>query len=289
MSHRRPSRRTASIAVLAAVLVSAPACREKAEPVASLSVEPKDVRLPAGRATGWKLTWSPKAPLDDVEGKPRVFVHVLASDRNLLRTFDHPLAEEWAPWKAQSYEVDLYQSALAEPLSAGAYEVTAGLYDDASGKRWPLEVAGDEVGKREYRVGTLVVPADETGTPAYAFSGGWLDAEPGGSKQVLARRCARGEATIGVRGVASPGALVVGASVPKLASGAWGGAVAVTSSCSADRADVKGPELQWMHIPVAPSAAEPACEVRFTPIPPASGGNERSICVEVLAWRPAGG
>jgi hypothetical protein len=289
MIHRRASRRTAAIAVLAAALVSAPACRQKAEPVASLSVEPKDVRLPAGRATAWKLTWSPKAPLDNLEGKPRVFVHVLASDRNLLRTFDHPLAEEWAPWKAQSYEVDLYQSALAEPLAAGAYEVTAGLYDDGSGERWPLEVAGDEVGKREYRVGTLVVPPDEAGTPAYKFSGGWLDAEPGGSKQVLARRCARGEATIGVGGVASAGTLVVGSSVPKLASGAWGGAVAVTSSCSGDRAEIKGPELQWTRIPVAPAAGEPACEVRFTPVPPASGGNERSICVEVLAWRPAGG
>lgn len=253
-------------------------------PVGSVTVEPKDVRLPAGRAAGWKLTWSPKAPLEGQEGKPRVFVHVL-SNRNLLRTFDHRLAEEWAPGKGQSYEIDFYQSALAEPLPAGAYELTAGLYDDASGERWPLEVAGDEVGKREYRVGTVVVPAESGGTPTYDFGGGWFPPEPGGSKQILVRQCARGEATIGLRGVTSPGTLVLAGSVPKLVSGAWGGAVAVTSSCSADRAEVNGPELQWIRIPVAPAAAEPACEVRFTPIPPASPGNERSICIEVLAWR----
>jgi hypothetical protein len=271
------------------LLLLASGCRERAEPVASLSVEPKDVELPPGRATGWKLTWSPKAPLDDLQGKPRVFVHVIAPGRNLLRTFDHPLAEEWTPWRAQSYEIDLYQSALAEPLAAGAYEVTAGLYDDASGERWPLDAAGDEVGRREYRVGTLVVPAAEAGTPTYDFGGGWLPEEPGGSKQVLIRRCARGEATIAVRGVASSGTVVLGSSVPKLGSGSWGGAVALTSSCAAERGQVNGPELQWTRIPVAASTADPACEIRFTPVPPAAGGTERSVCLEVLAWRPAGG
>lgn len=288
MRHRKPSRRPTAVALLAAVLAAA-GCREKAEPVASLSVEPKDVQLPAGQAAGWKLAWNPKTPLDNVQGKPRVFVHVLASGRNLLRTFDHPLAEEWTPFKGQSYEIDLYQSALAEPLPAGAYEVTAGLYDDVSGERWAIETAGDEVGKREYRVATVVVPSAESGTPTYEFGGGWLDPEPGGTKQVITRRCSRGEATIAVRGVGSPGTVVLGSSVPKLASGSWGGAVDVTSSCSAERAQVNGPELQWTRVPVAPAPAEPACEIRFTPAPPVAGGNERSLCLEVLAWRPAGG
>jgi hypothetical protein len=277
--------RAIAIPVLAVVLS---ACRERAEPVATLSVEPKDVNLPAGRAAGLKLTWNPKAPLDNLQGKPRVFVHLLASGRSLIRTFDHPLAHEWAPRRAQSYEIELYQSALAEPLPAGAYELTAGLYDDASGERWTLETGGDEVGRREYRVATVVVPPPETGTPTYDFGGGWLPAEPGGSKQVVTRRCARGEATITVRGVASSGTVVLGSSVPKLGSGSWGGAVDVTASCTADRGQVNGPELQWTRIPVAASAAEPACEIRFTPVLPAAGGNERSLCLEVLAWRPAG-
>lgn len=277
------------VAALAAALLTAAGCREKPEPVGQLSVEPRDVQLPAGRAAGWKLTWNPKAPLDNLQGKPRAFVHVLGSGRNLLRTFDHPLGEEWTPWKSQSYEIDLYQSALAEPLPAGAYEITAGLYDDASGERWALDAGGDEVGRREYRVATVVVPPAGDATPAYDFGGGWLPEEPGGSKQVLVRRCAQGEASIAVRGVAAPGTVLLGASVPKLASGGWGGAVAVTASCAADRGEVKGPEVQWTRIPVAPSAAEPACEIRFTPVPPATGGNERSICLEVLAWRPAAG
>jgi hypothetical protein len=278
--------RAIAVPVFALVLAG---CRQRAEPVASLSVEPKDVNLPAGRAAGLKLTWNPKAPLDNLQGKPRVFVHLLASGRSLTRTFDHPLAHEWTPWRAQSYEIDLYQSALAEPLPAGAYELTAGLYDDASGERWTLDSGADEVGRREYRVATVVVPAAEAGTPTYDFAGGWLPAEPGGSKQVITRRCARGDAWIAVRGVASPGTVVLGSSVPKLASGAWGGAVALTASCAAERGQVNGPELQWTRIPVASSAAEPACEIRFTPVFPAAGANERSVCLEVLAWRPAGG
>ncbi|MEO8348742.1 MAG: hypothetical protein ABI610_07505 [Acidobacteriota bacterium] len=279
-------RRGAAVTFFALLLAAG--CGGREEPVAALSVEPKDVKLPAGQAAGWKLTWNPKAPLDNLEGKPRVFVHLLASGRNLLRTFDHPLPEEWTPWKAQSYEIELYQSALAEPLPAGAYELTAGLYDDASGERWALD-SGDAVGKREYRVATVVVPAAEAGTPTYDFTGGWLDAEPGGSKQVITRRCAQGEATIAVRGVASPGTVVLGASVPKLASGSWGGAVDVTASCAAERAQVNGPELQWARVPIAPSASEPACEIRFAPVPTATGGNARSVCLEILAWRPSGG
>lgn len=285
MPDRNALRRGASV-LLFAIGLAAAGCRGRAEPVAALSVEPKDVSLPAGSTAGLKLTWNPKAPLDDLQGKPRVFVHLLASGRNLLRTFDHPLAEEWTPWRAQSYEIDLYQSALADPLPAGAYELTVGLYDDSSGERWALESGGDEVGRREYRVASVVVPATQAGTPTYDFAGGWMPAEPGGTKQVITRRCARGEATIAVRGVASTGAVVLGANVPKLASGGWGGAVDVTASCAPDRGQVNGPEIQWTRIPVAPSSAEPACEIRFAPVPPAAGGNERSVCLEVLAWRP---
>lgn len=288
MRHRNASRSSAAVAFLALALTAAAGCRGRQEPVASLSVAPKDVTLPAGRVSGMKLTWNPKSPLDNLQGKPRVFVHLLASGRNLVRTFDHPLAEEWTPWKAQSYEIELYQSALAEPLPAGAYEFTVGLYDDASGERWALDSGGDEVGRREYRVATVVVPAEPGGTPSYEFAGGWVPAEPGGSKQVITRRCARGESTIGVSGVAAPGTVVVGASVPKLASGASGGAVEVTTSCGAEGGHVNGPEIQWMRIPVAPSASNPACEIRFTPVLPAAGPNERSVCLEVLAWRPAG-
>jgi len=278
--------RAIAVPVFAIVLAG---CRGRAEPVASLSVEPKDVSLPAGRAAGLKLTWNPKAPLDNLQGKPRVFVHLLASGRSLLRTFDHPLAEEWTPWRAQSYEIELYQSALAEPLPAGAYELTAGLYDDASGERWTLDSGDDEVGRREYRVATVVVAAAQARSPTYDFAGGWLPAEPGGSKQVITRRCARGEATIAVRQAASSGTVVLGSRVPKLSSGGWGGAVEVTASCAAERGQVNGPELQWTRIPIASSSAEPACEIRFRPVPPVAGANERSVCLEVLAWRPAGG
>lgn len=277
--------RAIAVPGLALVLAGSSGCRERAEPVASLRVEPKVVNLEHSRAVSMRLRWSPKAPLDGLRGHPRVFVHLLRG-RELLRTFDHPLTEEWSPWRPQTYEVDLYQSAIAESLPAGAYELTLGLYDDSSGERWALEVEGAEVGRREYRLATVVVPAASAGAPTFEFAGGWLPVEPGGSRQVIARRCARGEAAITVRGVASPGTVRLGSSVPKGASGA----VEVTASCTAERAEIRGPEFQWVSIPIGNAAAGPDCEIRLRPAAPTSVDpeNERSVCLEVLAWRPVG-
>jgi hypothetical protein len=271
------------IVALGASVIAGGACR-RSRPVGALAVQPATVNLPHPFASPLTLRWTSAAPLDDVKGSPRVFVHVLDGGRKLLRTFDHPLPEAWTPGRAQSYEVELYQSAIAEPLAAGAYEMTFGLYDDAGRNRWPLAVDGEEVGRYEYRLATLVVPAAAPPSPSFQFAGGWLPVEPGSSKQVVARRCLRGEGSIAVVAPPGPGAVRIAASL--MAADAPSGpglAWRVSSSCSPETMEVSGVTLTWAGFPVPAAAGVPTCEIRLAPPP----GPAQALCLEVLAWRPA--
>ena len=151
---RAATRRAVAILLVGGALAGTGCGRSR--PVASLSVEPASVSLPHPYAVPLRLRWNPTADLPGLEGTPHVFVHVLDGGRRLLRTFDHPLPEAWTPGRPQSYEVELYQSAIAEPLPAGAYEMTFGLYDDAGRRRWPLAVDG------EGRIAVLAPPSPGT-------------------------------------------------------------------------------------------------------------------------------
>jgi hypothetical protein len=276
-------RRAIPVVILGAWVLAGAACG-RSRPVASLSVEPLSVNLPHPAVAPMRFRWSPTAPLGRVAGKPRVFVHVLDGGRRLLRTFDHPLPEIWTPGRPQNYEIELYQSAIAEPLAAGAYEITVGLYDDGAKKRWPLQVDGEEVGRQEYRLATLVVPAAPAPSPTFEFSGGWRAVEPGSSRQVVARRCLDGEGRIAVLAPPSPGTVRVAASI--LASGGAPavGRWTVSASCSPQAVSVTGTELTWVAIPLA-AAEGPACDVRFAPSA-STGAVSQPLCLEVLAWLP---
>jgi hypothetical protein len=280
---RAGTRRAIGVGALgAAVGLAGIACRGS-RPVGALTVQPASVNLPRAFAAPITLRWTPAVALDGLQGRPRVFVHVLDGGRKLLRTFDHPLPEPWAPGRAQSYEVELYQSAIAEPLPAGAYEMTFGLYDDAGRNRWPLAVQGEEVGRREYRLATLVVPPAAPPSPSFQFAGGWMPVEPGSSKQVVARRCLSGEGSIAVVGPPGPGTVRVAASLPGSdARSGPGAAWRVSASCSAEAVEVSATTLTWVGFPVTADAASPPCEARFTPSP----GSAQTLCLEALAWRP---
>jgi hypothetical protein len=281
-------RRAIPVVVLGAAALAVAACG-RPRPVASLSVEPTSVNLPHPFVSAMRFRWNPTAELGGVEGKPRVFVHVLDGGRRLLRTFDHPLPEAWAPGRPQDYEVELYQSAIAEPLHAGAYEITVGLYDDAGKKRWPLQADGEEVGRREYRLATLVVPASPPPAPTFEFRGVWLPVEPGSSKQVVARRCLAGEGSIAAVAPPSAGTVRVAASIRSGdASGTTGGPWRVSSSCSPATAEISGIELRWGAFDVAPAEANSSCEIAFTPPLPERETYLHQLCLEVLSWRPAG-
>jgi hypothetical protein len=276
------TRRTIGIGALGAALLVGIACRGS-RPVGSLAVQPTSVNLPHAFAAPITLTWTPAVPLGGVQGRPRVFVHVLDGGRKLLRTFDHPLPEPWSPGHARSYEVELYQSAIAEPLAAGAYEMTFGLYDDAGRNRWPLAVPGEEVGRREYRLATLVVPPAAPPSPSFQFAGGWLPVEPGSSKQIVARRCLSGEGSISVVGSPGPGTVRVAATLRGTGTASGPGAPwRISASCSPEAVEVSTTELTWAGFPLTQEPAAPACEIRFTRSP----GSDQALCLEVLAWRP---
>jgi hypothetical protein len=280
---RAGTRRAIGIGTLGAVVLAGAACRGS-RPVGALAVQPATVNLPHAFAAPVTLRWTSAVPLDGLQGRPRVFVHVLDGGRKLLRTFDHPLPEPWAPGRAQSYEVELYQSAIAEPLPPGAYEMTFGLYDDAGRNRWPLAVEGEEVGRREYRLATLVVPPSVPPAPSFQFAGGWLPVEPGSSKQVVARRCLHGDGSIAVAGPPGPGAVRVAASLIETGAPSGPGAAwRVSASCSPEVVEVSGTALTWAGFPVTAEPAAPPCEIRFS----SSSGSAQALCLEVLAWRPA--
>lgn len=269
----------AAFGLLIAISCAGVACRGS-RPVGRLAVTPATVTLATPLAVPLALRWTPDSVLDGAVGKPRVFVHVLDGARRIQRTFDHPLPEVWTPGREQRYEIELYLSAIGDPLPAGAYEMTFGLYDDRGRERWPLAVDGEEVGRREYRLATLVVPPGGGPAPTFAFTGGWMPIEPGPSKQVVARRCLRGEGRIAVGSPPAGGTVRLAAStITESPAAPW----TVTSSCSPATASVSRTEIEWASFPVAETPALPACEIRFTP--PASGAPP-ALCLEALAWRP---
>ena len=282
MGVRRPN--PTSILVAVAALVAAPSCR-RSGPVATLAIEPASVELAHPFRASLKFRWSPSAPLDGLAGKPRVFVHVLDGGRRLLRTFDHPLPEAWTPGRPQSYEIELYQSAIADKLPPGAYEITVGLYDDHGKTRWPLATGGEEVGRNEYRVATLVAPAADPPAPRFDFGGVWMPVEPGTSKQVVARRCLPGEGRISVHDAPSRGTVRVAASIFISGTDSPGAAWKISATCSPQSIEVSGPEMEWVDFAVGSGAADPSCEIRFTP--PTTPA--QPLCLEILAWRPTGG
>lgn len=285
-SRMKPGTRRAITHVsLAAGLLAAASCG-RSRPVATLAVYPVTLNLGPSGVTPLTLRWNPTGPLDGLQGKPRVFVHVLDGGRRLLRTFDHPLPESWTPGRAQRYEIELYQSVIGDPLPPGAYEMTFGLYDDGGKKRWPLVVDGEEVGRNEYRLASLVAEA-AAAAPSFEFRGPWAPVEPGSSKQVIARRCLSAGGSIAVVGAPSPGTVRVAVSVDTkgIAAGSRG-AWRVSASCSPETLEVSSSDLRWVGFSVTGAAGNPACEIRFEPPASAGGSPAQSLCLEVLAWRP---
>ena len=186
-------------------------CGGQQTPVAQVKIEPRQVSLPFAQVRPLRLTWTPSQAL---EGEtPTVFVHLLDADRKVVRTFDHPFPQRWREGTPVSYEVDLYQSAMAPPLPAGSYRLTLGLYDK-EGKRWALDGLGEpEAGRNEYDAATVEVPAGDA-KPRFAFSSSWLPIEPGGDRQVLARRSMASRAAIRLLDQPGPGTVWMMVRIP---------------------------------------------------------------------------
>ena len=83
-----------------------------------------------------RLNWRMDAPLAGLEGELRVMVHLLDEAGTVVRTFDHPFPGDWSVGDVRSYQIEIFQSALAPPLAKGEYRLMVGLY--AADRRWPV-------------------------------------------------------------------------------------------------------------------------------------------------------
>lgn len=268
------------------------------EPVGTLTVEPKTVRLGYPEATEVRFSWQPVAGLES--DRPLVFVHLIDQPGSVLRTFDHPLPLPWRPGEPIEYELDLYQSALGPRIPPGTYQLTVGLYEP-EGERWPLDGAGQEIAKREYAVATVEVPGAGGGGPAFSFSPAWLAPEPGRDVQVLGRRWLTAEGSIQVSGATSPGAVRLVLSIPAADGSAGrltveGGSnvpsVVLSSTCGGVETAVSGPGTHEVEMPVEANEAAGttgACEIRLRPnfhLVAEGSPERRSVVLENLAWTP---
>lgn len=299
---------------IALVAVSlAAGCGGQQTPVAQVTVEPRQVSLPFGQVRPLRLTWTPSAALESGEA-PTVFVHLLDGDRKVVRTFDHPFPQRWREGTPVSYEVDLYQSAMAPPLPAGKYQLTLGLYDK-EGKRWALDGLGEPTaGRNEYDAATVEVPAGNP-RPRFAFSASWLPVEPGGDRQVLARRSMASRAAIRLIDQPGPGTVWMMIRIPPvdlpdtrlvLDPGATAPSVKVVGNCGGKGGDegeeggdggsetsLTGPGIHEVELAMDAPPPNGFCRMllssNFLLEPTTAVGRKSSISLESIAWVSGGG
>lgn len=278
--------------VAAAILFAATASRcGRGTPVASLRTSPPAIRLGYPETALLHFDWSPSVALEKSAGTPTVFVHVLDDKGAVRRTFDHPFPQVWSGGKPVSYDIELYQSALAAPLPPGTYVLSAGLYDPSSGRRWGLTAAGTELGRREYRIGAIDVPPGESLPSArFEFAGEWGPVEPDPSIQVLARRRMSGPASL--RFSAAPGSQ---GSV-RLALTVHSASLALESDCTAAAPGRLDPGYHWIGFDLPPGGT---CNIRFPDAPSRASGPDETLdsaarrgaapltSLDVAAWRRA--
>lgn len=282
----------------AALLVLCLGCGGAAAPVASLGIEPTEITLGFSEFAKLSVRWEVKAPLGEVEGEPLVFVHLLDEPGSVLRTFNHPLRFDWQPGRKTEYEITLFQSSLAPPLTPGSYLLSVGLYD-TSGRRWPLEVAGDEVDRYEYQAGKILVVDSPEETPRFTFSPSWMAIEGGMDRQILARRWLVGEGTIRVSGTAKAGTTLMVFDIPgplseseelMLEEGAEQPTLKVVNSCGETEISASGFGRHEIELPVGADAEgliPDECEIVIRPnfhFLAIDTLGRRSVSLEVLAW-----
>lgn len=287
---------------IALVAVSlAAGCSGGDAPVARVEVQPRQVRLPFSQAQPLQLTWTPSADLNE---QPTVFVHLLDGEGQVVRTFDHAFPQRWRQGTRVTYDVKLYQSALAPPLPAGRYRLTLGLYGK-EGERWALDGFGEPVGRNEYVAAEVEVPSQSPNL-RFVFSPTWLPVEAGGDRQVLARRWMADRATIRLVHQRGPGTVWMVVHIPPadspdyklvLDQDASAPSVRVAANCGGSESNLSGPGLHEVELAVGPPALGGFCRVllssNFTlePTVATAGptGRKRSVSVENVAWIPSGG
>jgi hypothetical protein len=273
-------------------------CGGKQTPVAGVEVEPRLVRLPPSQARTVRLTWTPTVALEG--DSPTVFVHLLDGQRKVVRTFDHPFPQRWRESVPVSYDLKLYQSALAPALPAGKYQVTLGLYNK-EGRRWALDGLGEPKGRNEYDAAEIEVPAPNPG-PRFAFSAAWLPVEPGSDRQVLARRWMAKRSAIRLVDQKEPGTLWMVVHIPPtngpdaklvLDPGASAPSVLVVGNCGGTETNLSGPGIHEVELSMEAPPPNGFCRVlmssNFLLEPTAPTARKRSVSLDNIAWMPRQG
>ena len=269
----------------------------KQTPVGRVEVGAGRMTLPFSQARKVLVTWTPSMSIGDE--KPTVFVHLLDSRRKVARTFDHPFARPWREGVPVVDEVRIYQSALAPPLPPGRYQVTLGLYGKG-GKRWALDGLGKPVARDEYKAFEVEVPKGEP-SPRFIFAPAWLETEPGGDAQVLARRWLVGQGAFRLADQRGPGTVWMVLQIPPanppgyrmaLDPGASTPAVLIRGNCGGTETNVTGPGLHEVEISVDAPPAGDFCHfvlsANFSLQPLTPRGKARSVSLENIAWQPGG-
>lgn len=281
-----------TIALAGLALVAA--CSRAPERVAALHVAPATLQLPFPGFETVRIEITPRAELPP-GSEPQLFLHLLDEPGSVARTFDLPLPEGWSVGRPIRLAARVYQSALADPLDAGSYVLTAGLYD-RNGARFALETAGRELSRLEYAVANVNVPVAGGALPGLRFSDGWLPAVPGQDRQILARRSLEGQgpATFQIGPLEGPGQLLLRIAPAPLSngraeidSGADSARVRVRSSCGGYEAELPGDVAVETLLEVPATDGELECDVELAPnffVRSARDGQPRSIALELLAW-----
>jgi hypothetical protein len=272
-------------------------CGEDAPPVAAVEVAPKSVQLPYPELHTVHLSWQPSAPLEGFAGTPTVFVHLLDDNDKVVRTFDHAFPGRWREGTAVGYDLKLYQSALAPPLPGGRYRLTVGLAGEGK-QRWVLDGLGEPVARREYLAADVEVPpppANKKSGPRFNFSEQWQPTEPGGDRQVLARRWLTGEGGMRVAGLRKPGHVWVVLRIPPPEQvgtlNVQGGGlpvVRIEGSCGDFEASLSGPGVHEVEMPLVDPPKSGQCRLQLRPNF-TFGSPARSVALENAAWAPSEG
>lgn len=298
----KPSSRLSSLLCMATCGSIATAgwvgCRPVEPPLARMASHPAHAVLPYPGFFEVEIEIEPLRGLLPGAGTPIVFLHLLDSEGQLVRTFDRPLSGRFEPGLRLEHRVRLYQSALADPLEPGEYRLTVGLYDTLLG-RYELATADRREGKGEYRVGVVEVPELARDTPALRFSELWLPAEAGQDLQILAWRPLGGEGpgAIQLAPLSEPGKIVLGLEIPRpetgshleLRQGAEDPRVEILADCAEDRVEIAGFGFHEVAFDVPRAPANGVCGLEFRPnfrIYPRDRKPPISIRLGLVAWSP---
>jgi len=294
MSARRSP--TPLLLLLAALGVAA--CGSGSPPVAGLDFAPSALTLGWPELAEVRVRLVAERALPPEAGQPIVFLHLLDEPGSVVRTFDHALPGEWEAGRTYDYTVRLLQSALAEPLPAGEYVLSLGIYSPELG-RFALRGEAREIAKLEYAVATVTVPPPAAAGARARFSENWLPPEPGGDRQVLARRtlAGAGAGTVQFGPLAGPGRIYVRADIPEetrdagrveLAAGESQAKLKVSSSCGGEQVELAGAGGFDVELPVPEGVAGP-CELTFEPnfqVRWRNRAESTSVRLVQLAWQP---